>query len=181
VSVRYLLFFLSETPASFRSIPWANVCDAAWRRSSIGNCSICSINAAKLGLRRCARPDARASARVRGRQRVLRTARFPLLCQPRPRAADGVACVQRGHPSSLGLSRQPGGSDGPRALQDPDLPDLVAKLLPSCVNITTARCKEMQQVNGKQVMVQDAKPISGTRSVAPLSSLPMAMWSRTST
>jgi serine protease Do len=42
-------------------------------------------------------------------------------------------------------------------IQDPNLADLVAKLLPSCVNITTTRYKEMQQVNGKQVMVQDAK------------------------
>jgi serine protease Do len=40
---------------------------------------------------------------------------------------------------------------------DPDLADMVAKLLPSCVNITTTRYKEAQEANGKLVMVQDAE------------------------
>jgi S1-C subfamily serine protease len=38
---------------------------------------------------------------------------------------------------------------------DPDLSDLVAKLLPSCVNITTTRYKEMPDGTGKTVMVQE--------------------------
>ncbi len=40
---------------------------------------------------------------------------------------------------------------------DPDLTELVAKLLPSCVNITTTRYKEMPDGSGKTVMVQDAQ------------------------
>ncbi len=40
-------------------------------------------------------------------------------------------------------------------LADPQLADLVAAVLPSCVNITTTRYKNVQMVAGKAVMVQD--------------------------
>jgi serine protease Do len=40
---------------------------------------------------------------------------------------------------------------------DPELAELVASLLPSCVNITTTRYKEVQLVQGKSVLVQDAE------------------------
>ena len=43
-------------------------------------------------------------------------------------------------------------------LVDSGLSDLVASLLPSCVNITTIRYKEVQIVQGKSVMVKDAEP-----------------------
>lgn len=43
-------------------------------------------------------------------------------------------------------------------MADPGLANLVATLLPSCVNITTTRYKEVQIVNGKSVIVQDAEP-----------------------
>jgi serine protease DegQ len=41
---------------------------------------------------------------------------------------------------------------------DPALSDLVARLLPSVVNIYTTTCKEILVVEGKSVMVQDAEP-----------------------
>jgi S1-C subfamily serine protease len=41
---------------------------------------------------------------------------------------------------------------------DPALSDLVATLLPSVVNIDASRYKEIQVVQGKSVMVQDAEP-----------------------
>ena len=41
---------------------------------------------------------------------------------------------------------------------DPALSDLVAALLPSVVNIDASRYKEIQVVQGKSVMVQDAEP-----------------------
>lgn len=43
------------------------------------------------------------------------------------------------------------------AALDPDLANLVASLLPSCVNITTTRYKEVQVVEGKSVFVQVAE------------------------
>jgi serine protease Do len=51
---------------------------------------------------------------------------------------------------------------GPQAaaagIADPQLPELVATLLPSCVNVITVRYKEIQIVQGKPVMVQDPSP-----------------------
>jgi serine protease Do len=41
---------------------------------------------------------------------------------------------------------------------DPGLPDLVAKLLPSCVNITTTRYREVQVPADKSVFTQTAMP-----------------------
>jgi S1-C subfamily serine protease len=41
---------------------------------------------------------------------------------------------------------------------DPGLPDLVAKLLPSCVNITTTRYREVQMPADKSVFTQTAVP-----------------------
>jgi serine protease Do len=43
-------------------------------------------------------------------------------------------------------------------IADPRLAELVAELLPSCVNVTTTRYKEIQIVNGKSIMVQDPDP-----------------------
>ncbi len=43
-------------------------------------------------------------------------------------------------------------------IMDPQVAQLVATLLPSCVNITTTRYKELQIVQGKSVMVQDPSP-----------------------
>lgn len=53
-------------------------------------------------------------------------------------------------------------STAPRAsaagIADPQLAELVATLLPSCVNVITVRYKEIQIVQGKPVMVQDPSP-----------------------
>ena len=43
-------------------------------------------------------------------------------------------------------------------IPDPRVADLVATLLPSVVNVTTTRYKEIQVVSGKAVMVQDPSP-----------------------
>jgi serine protease Do len=43
-------------------------------------------------------------------------------------------------------------------IPDPRIAELVATLLPSCVNVTTTRYKEIQIVNGKSIMVQDPNP-----------------------
>ncbi len=43
-------------------------------------------------------------------------------------------------------------------IADPQVAQLVATLLPSCVNVTTVRYKELQIVQGKSVMVQDPDP-----------------------
>jgi serine protease Do len=43
-------------------------------------------------------------------------------------------------------------------IADPQLAELVATLLPSSVNVTTVRYKEIQIVQGKSVMVQDPSP-----------------------
>jgi serine protease Do len=43
-------------------------------------------------------------------------------------------------------------------ISDPHVAELVATLLPSCVNVTTTRYKEIQIVNGKSIMVQDPDP-----------------------
>jgi serine protease Do len=43
-------------------------------------------------------------------------------------------------------------------IPDPHVAELVATLLPSCVNVTTTRYKEIQIVNGKSIMVQDPDP-----------------------
>ena len=43
-------------------------------------------------------------------------------------------------------------------IPDPRVAELVATLLPSCVNVTTVRYKEIQLVAGKSVMVQDPDP-----------------------
>jgi len=43
-------------------------------------------------------------------------------------------------------------------ITDPQVAQLVATLLPSCVNITTTRYKELQIVQGKPLMVQDPSP-----------------------
>jgi serine protease Do len=56
----------------------------------------------------------------------------------------------------IGLLAVPqAGAAGPT---DPALADLVATLLPSVVNIYTTTYKEIQVVQGKSVMVQDAEP-----------------------
>ena len=56
----------------------------------------------------------------------------------------------------VGLLAVPGASAaGPG---DPALADLVATLLPSVVNIYTTTYKEIQVVQGRSVMVQDAEP-----------------------
>src|SRR5215472_5484155 len=43
-------------------------------------------------------------------------------------------------------------------IPDPQVAALVATLMPSCVNVTTLRYKEIQIVNGQTLMVQDPDP-----------------------
>jgi serine protease Do len=61
-----------------------------------------------------------------------------------------VAILMTGLPTAL-----PAAAAG---ISDPRVAELVATLLPSCVNVTTTRYKEIQIVQGKSVMVQDPSP-----------------------